>query len=243
MTCGYRNRIYDMYLDARDRPLGPATLADLQGQAPYIQRLIREHFPPGREATILDLGCGYGAIIHFARERGYRNIKGVDRSPQQVRAAKTLGIEGVDQADVMDALAGEPDASLECVISFDLIEHFSRDELIPFVDEVLRVLRPGGRWIVHTVNAESPFGMRIRYGDLTHELAFTRTSVAQVLFSSGFSQVNSYEDQPVVHGLKSLARWVLWKWFRALLRVYLVSETGDIGNALLSQNFLVIAVK
>ena len=114
---------------------------------------------------------------------------------------------------------------------------------IGLVDEVCRVLRPGGRWIIHTPNAESPFGMRVRYGDLTHELAFTRTSLAQLL-SSGFSQVSCYEDQPVPHGLKSAVRWALWKVFRTLLRLYVAAETGDSGrDAVFSQNLLCVAFK
>jgi SAM-dependent methyltransferase len=135
-----------------------------------------------------------------------------------------------------------PDASLDVVVAFDVIEHFMRDELLGFVDEVRRVLRPGGRWIIHTPNAESPFGGRMRYGDLTHELAFTRHSIGQLLLSSGFSSVRCFEDTPVPHGVKSAARWVLWKLFRGVLRLYMAAETGD-GDAshIFTQNFLVVA--
>ena len=38
-----------------------------------------------------------------------------------------------------------------------------------------RALKPGGRWILHTANAESPFYGRVRYGDITHEQAFTQS--------------------------------------------------------------------
>lgn len=43
-----------------------------------------------------------------------------------------------------------PDAAFDCVISFQVIEHIERDAL--FVEEVRRVLRPGGRFIVSTPN-------------------------------------------------------------------------------------------
>jgi hypothetical protein len=116
--------------------------------------------------------------------------------------------------------------------------------LIGLVDEVCRVLKSGGRWIIHTPNAESPFGNRMIFWDFTHELAFTRTSLAQLLLSSGFSKVNCFEDQPVPHGVKSVARWVLWKVFRNLLRLYVAAETGDSGrDAVFSQNLLCVAFK
>ncbi|PIP43376.1 MAG: methyltransferase, partial [Deltaproteobacteria bacterium CG23_combo_of_CG06-09_8_20_14_all_60_8] len=57
---------------------------------------MRQHFPVDKGVAILDLGCGHGALIHVARELGYRNLRGVDGSPEQVAAARRLGIEGVE---------------------------------------------------------------------------------------------------------------------------------------------------
>lgn len=244
MVADYRTRIYNAYVNARQQALAPESLAGLKPRLPMLQKLVWEHFPPDLNAVILELGCGHGALIHVARQTGYRNLHGVDRSPEQVAAARRLGIDGVAQGDVLEALSRQPDRSLDCVVAFDLIEHFNRNELLPLVDAVHRVLIPRGRWIIHTPNAESPFGMRMRYWDLTHELAFTRTSLAQLLLSSGFSKVNCYEDRPVPHGLKSAVRWMLWKVCRNLLRLYVAAETGDSGrDAVFSQNLLCVAFK
>jgi SAM-dependent methyltransferase len=240
----YRTGIYGANVTGRDKPLAPASLGGLGLRAHHLRKLIRKHFPPETDAAILDLGCGHGALLHFARTEGYTNIRGVDGSPEQLEAAGALGIEGVEQVDVMEALAKLPDKSLDCVVSFDLIEHFNRNELLALVDEVHRILRPEGRWIIHTPNAESPFGMRMLYWDFTHEIAFTRTSIAQLLLSSGFSDVDCFEDTPVPHGARSLARWVIWKCLRVFLRLYLAAETGNVDrNAVLSQNLLAVALK
>lgn len=240
----YRNRIYNRYVESRTQPLAPPTLAELAPLAPYLRRLIRGHFPRDRGARILDLGCGHGAMLHFAREAGYTNLRGVDGSREQVAAAQRLGIKGVEQGDLHEVLGSQPDASLDLVVTFDVIEHFTRDELLPFVDEVHRALKPGGGWIIHVPNGESPFGSRMRFWDLTHELAFTRTSIAQLLLSSNFSDVCCFEDIPVVHGAKSGLRWLLWKGFRGVLRLYIAAETGDASNAhVFSQNLLAVARK
>ena len=244
MESNYRSRNYGAYVSARRQSLEPTTLEGLKPRKPNLQKLIRQHFPQDRNAAILDLGCGSGALIHLARQAGYRNIWGVDISPEQVAAAKKLCIEGIEESDIMVTLDKEPDGALDCLIAFDLIEHFNRNELIPLIDAVHRVLRSEGRWIIHTANAESPFGMRSRYGDITHELAFTRTSLSQLLLSSGFFRVDCYEDQPVPHGVKSAARWFLWAVIRCFLRFYLAVETGDTGRyAVFSQNFLAVALK
>ena len=195
-------------------------------------------------ATILELGCGHGALIHIARQMGFRNFNGVDGSPEQVAVARRLGIDGVVQGDVLKALSNQADGSLDGVVAFDLIEHFTKNELIGVVDEVHRVLKHGGRWIIHTPNAESPFGNRMLFGDFTHELAFTRTSLSQLLLSSGFSEVSFFEDQPVPRGARSAVRWVLWNFIRNLWRLYLAVETGDISrDAIFSQNFISVAQK
>lgn len=244
MSESYRTRIYSSYTTARQQSIAPVSLDDLNPRLPFLKELVRRHFPSDSMAKILDLGCGHGALIHVARQMGYNNVDGVDGSPEQVAVARRLGILGVQEGDLIEVLTNLADASQDCVIAFDVLEHFKRDELIFFVDEVKRVLKPGGRWIIHAPNGESLFCGRILFGDLTHELAFTSTSIAQLLYSSGFSDVRSYEDHPIIHGVMSLFRWAIWKCIRGGLRLYLAAETGCNGrNALFSQNFLTVAVK
>ncbi|MHB1688303.1 MAG: class I SAM-dependent methyltransferase [Ignavibacteriaceae bacterium] len=240
----YRQRIYRYYVHARQESLAPETTEGLKPRAEYLKKLIHKHFPPDKNAAVLDLGCGHGALIYFARKYGYVNITGIDRSPQQVTEANRLGIEGVREGDLMEALKGLPEESLDVVIAFDVIEHFTKEELLSFVDEVYRVLRKGGRWIIHTPNGESPFAGRMRYGDFTHEQAFTRTSITQLLLSSGFSRVVCFEDTPIPHGFKSVVRWSIWKMIRGMLRLYLAAEMGAAErDCILSQNFLTVAFK
>lgn len=240
----YRSRIYQYYVRARNTSLAPQSVEGLSPRAPYLRRVIRKHFPADRNAVILDLGCGHGAFVHFIREAGYVNVAGVDRSPEQVAEARRLGIKGVQEGDLTETLQALPDASQDVVIAFDVIEHFGKEELLCFVDEVCRVLRSRGQWIIHTPNGESPFAARMRYWDYTHEIAFTRMSISQLLLSSGFSKVVCREDTPVPHGLKSAVRWVLWKIIRSGLRLYLAVETGaGERDCALTQNFLTVAVK
>ncbi|HKV98957.1 MAG TPA: methyltransferase domain-containing protein [Vicinamibacterales bacterium] len=205
---------------------------------------MRRHFPTDRSARILDLGCGNGAIIQAARRYGYHNVTGVDRSSEQVADAERLGIDGVRQGGIQEAIAAADAESLDAVITFDVIEHLSREELVPLVDAIHRALRPGGCWLVHVPNAESPFFGRIRYGDITHEQAFTQSSLGQLVRSSGFRRLDCYEDTPIVHGARSALRFAVWKVVRGMLRVYLAAETGLAdGSVILSQNLLAKAIK
>jgi SAM-dependent methyltransferase len=240
----FRERIYARYASKRHEQLVPATVAGLESRGPHVRTMIRRHFPEDRDALVLDLGCGHGTIVEFARRAGYRRVRGVDRSAEQVREARRLGIQGVEEGDLFETVMRESSDSIDAVICFDVIEHLTRDELLDLVDDVFRILKPGGRLIIHSPNGESPFFGRIRYGDLTHELAFTRDSIGQLLFACGFAKVSCYEDAPIVHGIRSAARWVVWRLVRSLLRLWLAAETGRLGEqSIFSQNFLVVADK
>jgi SAM-dependent methyltransferase len=239
----HRDRLYGRYVSARQTPPAPATLDGLTPRRPHLRALVRRHFPDDRAAAILDLGCGHGALLHFAAEAGYRNLAGVDASPEQVAAAHRLGLSQVRQGDLMAALKALPDASQDVVVAFDVVEHLARDEALDMADEARRVLKPGGRWIIHAPNGCSPFCGAVRYGDLTHELAFTPQSLAQLALNAGFRSVACHEDAPVVHGVRSFARAALWRALRAALRFYLAVETGSARGAVLTQNLLAVAVK
>lgn len=233
----YRTRIYGAYVSS------PAGVADAaRGNTPYLDRLIRLHLPANRELVIIDLGCGSGALIRRLAAHGYKNIRGVDVSLEQVAEAHKLGTSSVAQGDILAYLASIPHSSTDVVVAFDVIEHLTKNELVALVDAVRRVLRPGGRWVIHAPNANSPFGMRIRYGDMTHELAFTAGSLRQLLIASGFAAVDVYEDRPVVHGVISAARWALWQMIRLGLITAIAAETGNFDpQGVLSQNLLAVA--
>jgi 2-polyprenyl-3-methyl-5-hydroxy-6-metoxy-1,4-benzoquinol methylase len=240
----YRSRVYGTYLTAGSGYLAPSSIQGLRPRAAQQNGLIRAYFPPDRGSKIIDLGCGHGALIHFAQEAGYHNIAGIDHSLQQVETARRLGINGIRHGELVEAVSSMESNSLDAIVTFDVIGHFRKDELTSFVDQVLRVLHSNGRWIIHAPNGESPFGARMRYSDFTHELAFTRGSISQLLLSSGFARVDCYEDGPVAHGPASAARFLLWKAIRVGLRFLLAVETGDLGhNAIFSQNLFAVAIK
>lgn len=240
----YRNRIYSHYVETWNEVAVPSTVKDFAGRAPTMQRIINDFFPNEKSASILDLGCGHGTLVHFALQAGYANTRGVDLSLQQVDLAQSLGIANVRQGDLMGTLKALPSASLDAVVAFDVIEHFAKDELIDLVDAVHHVLKPGGRWIIHAPNASSPFFGSIRYGDYTHEQAFTPSSLRQLLKSSKYSRVEFAECAPIIHGFKSFLRVMIWKVVRFILRIVDAAETGGIGrDAVLTRNFFAIAVK
>lgn len=236
-----RDRLYERYR-SNQSAINPDD--ERTQRAPYIRRLISTHFPSDKDARILDLGCGSGTLLYFLRQMGYKNISGIDSSPEQVEQARQLGFANVSHADAFTFLETVADDSYEAVAAFDIIEHLTKSELLHLADEIYRTLGPGGVWIIHAPNAEGFLGSRVRYADLTHEQAFTPASVEQLARAAGFRSSECFEDAPIAHGPKSLARLIVWKAGRGLLRLFFMAETGDTGrNAIFSQNLLALARK
>lgn len=237
-----RARLYGHYLSALGVDPAKPRGEYIDGRRHYVRHLVARHFPRDRATRVLDLGCGYGAVVQLVREHGYKSVLGVDASPEQVQLARQLKIDGVRQGELLEFLYAQADASQDVIIAFDVLEHLTRDELIDVVDSVRRVLAPGGRWILHVPNAESPFFGRVLYGDITHELAFTSTSLKRTLFGCGFARVECYEEAPLVRNVTSFARYAVWRVVRSALRVYLAVESGGTANdAVFSQNMLAVA--
>jgi 2-polyprenyl-3-methyl-5-hydroxy-6-metoxy-1,4-benzoquinol methylase len=208
----------------------------------YIEPVIHRHFAIDKDTPILDLGCGHGAFVHVLRLNGFTSVSGVDVSEEQVALAHQLGIDGITQGELLDYLQRTESESLGVTLLWDIVEHLTRDEAFAVLDEVFRVLRPGGKCLIHVPNAEGIFGMRVRYGDLTHEQSFTPTSARQLLNTIGFWKITAHEDKPVPHGLMSIGRRLVWEAGTFPYRLLLAAETSD-THFVLSQNMLVVAHK
>jgi ubiquinone/menaquinone biosynthesis C-methylase UbiE len=119
------------------------------GGAAEIERLLEGSDIEG--CTVLDIGCGLGAIDELL-VRDYRaaSVVGIDIDPLLLRDMQVR----IERAGMADRIRGTQVAGGPLPFddaSFDVV--FSKDSLVQIPDkpaifsEVLRVLRPGGRFI------------------------------------------------------------------------------------------------
>ena len=186
--CDYRQCIYDQYLSKEVRPGGqPSSAKEYQRWADATEARLRGWLPADRHTPVLDLGCGPGNFLFLMEKLGYTNLTGVDLSGEQIEMARQWCPRAtLIHGDVKEFLAENPD-KFGLITGFDIIEHFTKSEIMPFIKQIARALSTGGRLILQTPNAESPWGLMHRYGDFTHEIAFTPRSLEHVLRMNGFT--------------------------------------------------------
>jgi 2-polyprenyl-3-methyl-5-hydroxy-6-metoxy-1,4-benzoquinol methylase len=172
----YRERIYNNYVQAGTRSLAPDTVEGLIQRAPYLHHMIERHFPESRQAVILDLGCGHGASLYFARELGYVNIRGIDGSPEQIAAARKLGIDGLEEGDLASMLAQLSELSHDCIVTFDVIEHFNEDAPIP------HAIKSTKRWILwQIIRATLLFYIAVETGETSNQQIFSQNFLTVIM--------------------------------------------------------------
>lgn len=240
-TANYRTRIYARYASRFQSAPEVFDVVAARRWGRAYRHYLRGWLPQDRAACILDVACGGGKLLQFFLDSGYRDVHGVDVSPEQVALARQVTPDVVE-ADVLAYLAGQT-GRFDLITGLDIVEHFRKDEALRFLDLCFAALKPGGRLVLQTPNAESPWGTHLRYGDLTHELGFNPNALTRLLALVGFEEIAARELGPVPWGysVASTLRWVAWQAIRAGLKAWNLAETGDAGGGVFTRVFLISA--
>lgn len=169
---------------------------------------------PGEQ--VLDLGCGTGTLTLMLKQQyPQTTISGLDADPetlsiaQKKRASSRLDVT-LDQG-VATALP-YADASFDCVLSSLLFHHLSREQTIQTAREVLRVLKPAGRFLVADWGKAETLWMRLAFlpVQLLDGFATTQKNVEgnlpSLFVDAGLVQVEQVQSFPTLFGALALYR-------------------------------------
>src|SRR6266480_359543 len=114
---------------------------------PSDRNLLDEFAAEVRDkGEVCEMGCGPGQIARYLKDRGV-NIRGLDLSDVMVKCANRLNPHISFAQGNMLAL-DLPDDSLAGIVSFYGIIHLKRDEVSAALNEMNRVLQPGGNLLI-----------------------------------------------------------------------------------------------
>lgn len=124
----------------------------LQAQEKLIQKLT-ELFEIPKQSHILDVGCGMGGSSIYLASQYQAQVTGITLSPKQVQIATQAAISANIQQvkfEIGDALslANQQDNTYDIVWSLESCEQFIDKNL--FIQQALRVLKPGGKLMLAT---------------------------------------------------------------------------------------------
>lgn len=204
-----------------------------------------------RNARILDIGCGQGLLVYALLSFGFENVQGIDLSEQQVVVGQEYGLQcrAVDREYIIDLSRRSP-ATFDLIFMMDVLEHMDKAEQLRMLEAISALLVPGGCLILSVPNANASFGLRWRYNDWTHEMAFTEHSLEFILLNSKFTDLKFLPYEFVMRPRlffiprPSIMPWVLQKFFRFFRRLEAIGEMGVQGRKVpLSLNLLAQCVK
>lgn len=128
-----RDKYIHVYDALPDYKMGGARMADAREDLDYFRNQGAQSY--------LDIGCGRGEMLRYARSIGFEHVCGTEIVPE-------LCSEGVQRLAIHE-LDSIPDDSFDAVSSFDVIEH-----VLPGDDEALVAAlgRIASNYLVLTAN-------------------------------------------------------------------------------------------
>lgn len=183
-------KLDDLYASFEDR---------FRGEREEVQRRLEVYVPllidAGITSGVLDIGSGRGEWLRLLRSKNIAG-RGVDRNRVFIEECRGSGLD-VAEADALDHLQGLPANSLNVVTSFHLVEHLAFEVLIKMLDEIERVLKPGGLVILETPNPENfMVGSFSFYADPTHRNPIPSETLEFLLASRGFTDTKVWKLRP-----------------------------------------------
>lgn len=135
------------YFDSSEISLASAQTTKLD----YICRKLR--LAPGQR--LLDMGCGWGALVlHAARHYGVQAL-GLTLSPQQAEVARErirlAGLAGKCRVEVASFLDFRSDATFDRIASVGAAEHVPEKCFDDYFAQAFSLLRPGGQFLHHAI--------------------------------------------------------------------------------------------
>jgi ubiquinone/menaquinone biosynthesis C-methylase UbiE len=179
----------------------------IESMGPVVRKkyldLIVEYLPKG--SRVLELGCGAGVPMtcHLAR---YFTVVGVDISREQLAIART----NVPAADFVLADMTKlsfPEETFDAVAAFYCITHVPRDEHRGLLDNIHRILKPGGLFVATMGAGDLPDSIEDWLGAPMFFSHFDGETNKELVEKAGFKIISAEDEWECEYGRPVCFRW------------------------------------
>ncbi len=203
----------------------------------YLTDLLSDHFDNPKAIRVLDVGCGVGSY-HGRLVGEVGELHGVDVSPMCVKKAAQQH-SGVKYKTYNGDSLPYDDASFDAVFTICVMHHVPVPGWDAFVQNMHRVLRPGGLAVVFEHNPNNPLTMRV-----VNNCPFDADAVllkagktSQLFEGAGFEKVGSryiISIPPANALLRSIDG--LFSWMRLGAQYYVTAQKPASARPSVSQS-------
>lgn len=183
MQTDYRTQLFSTYSSTHVAHIDSDSAPKARWFVDYAERNYFPHLSQfdKNSARVLEIACNRGYLLKTFCDKGFRKLHGIDMSPDDVEVAKTLVPSAmITTGDALSLLKAHP-AGFDVILMKAMLEHVSKSEVLNFLYQIKDALSENGVLIIDVPNMDWLFASHERYMDFTHEVGFTRESLAQVM--------------------------------------------------------------
>ena len=159
---------------------------DEKPKTAYPKQLMRHLFHDllrVRQGVVVDVGCGRGDQVLALEELGF-DVTGLDRDPPLEGLGKHYRCDVTcDPFPIADEFA-------DVVFSKSVIEHIYFNNLAHYMNEMLRILKPGGHLIISTPDWR--YCWKTFYDAYTHCTPYTHRALWQLFSVYNLKDIRTY---------------------------------------------------
>jgi cyclopropane-fatty-acyl-phospholipid synthase len=183
---------------------------------------------------LLDIGCGWGALIMWAAEHYKVRATGITLSENQCEYARAkireAGLEKLCEVRLLDYRDIPEAAPYDKIASVGMFEHVGRKNLPVYFGKIFRLLKPGGLVMNHgiTLNSLDQHELGSDIGSFIDEYVFPGgelTHVSKVIAEMSEQGLESCD----VESLRPHYARTLWQWVDGL-EAHREAATGIVGE-------------
>ena len=173
------------------------TFSGEHGKKPKDQEILRRFSREiGDKESVWDFGCGPGQTTKYLKDLGIE-ISGLDLSEKILEQARTIHPEiNFRKGNILELEFD--DDSIDGVVAFYAIVHFTEEQVEIAFREAFRVLQPGGLFLFtyhigeETILIEEFLGKKINIDFMF----FTTDFISSCLEKNGFEKIETIEREP-----------------------------------------------